>query len=170
MDVAAAVDSLAAVLEPARVVAIGHSAGGQLALWAAARPTFPRGAPGARPAVIVDGVVSQAGVNDLERAAALRLSNDAAVELLDGTPTAVPERYAAASPAALVPLGTPQLLVHGRDDEIVPAELSETYAARAQAAGDDVTLALIEGEGHFEHLEPGSGCWRTVREWLAREA
>ena len=56
----------------------------------------------------------------------------------------------------------PVLLVHGTDDEYVPASLSERFAAR----GGDVTLSLREGEGHMEHIDPRSGAWQEVVAWL----
>ena len=161
-DVAAGIDhvgSLAAPeLELGTVVAIGHSAGGQLALWAAARKT---------PRVRVTHAVAQAGVVDLAEAARLGLSLGVVDELLAGAPAEAPDRYALASPAALLPLGIPQLLVHGSRDEIVPAAMSRSYAEAARAAGDRVDLVLHEQLGHFEHLDPRSPAWRSVRDWLS---
>lgn len=130
-------------------VAIGHSAGGQLALWAAARG-------------LVTHAVSQAGVVDLDAAAALGLSDGAADELVGGDRT----RFAGISPAALVPLGVPQLLVHGEADDTVPVSLGVEYAERARAAGDRVDLVTLPGVGHYEHLDPASDAWRAVVEWL----
>jgi acetyl esterase/lipase len=151
-DVTAAVVLAATEAQPGEPLAlIGHSAGGQLALWAAAR--CPR----------VTHAVSQAGVVDLARAAALGLSRNAADELVG----ARRELFAELSPIDLVPLGCPQLLVHGADDDVVPPELSRRYERAAGAAGDDVTLAEIPRCGHFEHLDPTSRAWRAVREWLA---
>jgi acetyl esterase/lipase len=150
------------------VVAIGHSAGGHLALWAAARPRLPAAAPGADPVVRVTHAVSQAGVVDLAEAARLHLSRDAATELVGTSPGDDPERWRLASPAALVPLGVPQLLVHGARDDIVPAALSEAYAERAREHGDDAEAVVLPGVGHFEHLDPRSSAWRVVLDWLLR--
>lgn len=159
-DVAAGVDHLSELgLLDAPVVTIGHSAGGHLALWAAAR---------ADPRVRVSHAVAQAGVVDLHEAARLELSGNAAAELLGGLPDEVPERYARASPAALVPLGVPQLLVHGGRDDIVPASMSRSYHERALAAGDEAVLVVDPKLGHFEHLDPGSRAWRAVTGWLDR--
>jgi pimeloyl-ACP methyl ester carboxylesterase len=77
----------------------------------------------------------------------------------------VPERYAAASPAAQLSLGIRQLLVHGRRDDTVPVEMSRAYALRARDAGDDVELVETE-EGHFECLEPTSSSWAAIVERL----
>jgi acetyl esterase/lipase len=163
-DVAAAVDHLAeipahaaGVLDTARVVAIGHSAGGHLAAWLATR---------AAPRVAVTGVVSQAGVVDLRMASELRLSDGIVHRFLGGTPFEVPERYAAASPAERLPLGVPALLTHGAHDEIVPPAMSEAFAAAARAAGDDVELVVAPGEDHFGHLDPAGPLWQAVVAWI----
>jgi acetyl esterase/lipase len=147
-------DDVARALEgaPEPLVTVGHSAGGHLALWAGAR---------ARAAL----AVSQAGVVDLAQASRLGLGNHAAHELLGGSPDAVPERYAAASPAALLPLGVTQLLVHGRRDDTVPLAMSRAYHERAVAAGDEVELVETD-EGHMECLDPASESWRAIVERL----
>ena len=129
------------------VVVIGHSAGGQLALWAAARG-------------LATHAVSQAGVTDLADAARLGLSGGVVGELLP------PEAYALASPIELLPLGVPQLLVHGEADDTVPVDLSRAYYAAAVAAGDRADLVTLPGVGHYEHLDPSSAAWRAVIEWL----
>jgi acetyl esterase/lipase len=152
-----------APLDLSRVVAIGHSAGGHLAAWAATRPGLPPGAPGAGPRVRVTGVVSQAGVLDLAQAWELRLSRGVVRRLLDGTPGERPERYALASPAARLPLGVPALLTHGGRDDIVPPAVSERFAERA---GGECELHVEPEEDHFGHLDPGNPLWRAVVEWL----
>jgi acetyl esterase/lipase len=133
---------------PRPLVTIGHSAGGHLALWLAAEAR-------------AELAISQAGVVDLEAAWRLGLSNCAAGELLGGSPDEVPERYASGSPAARVPLGVRQLLVHGRRDDIVPPSMSRTYRDRAVAAGDDVELVETD-EGHMECLDPASESWAAI--------
>ena len=77
-----------------------------------------------------------------------------------------PERCQLASPAARVPLGVRQLLVHGGQDEIVPVAMSRAYATSAAAAGDRSELIIHEGLGHFEHLDLRSEAWKSVRAWL----
>jgi acetyl esterase/lipase len=147
-------DDVRAAVEGAdgSLVTLGHSAGGHLALWLAAE----RGAALA---------VSQAGVVDLDEAWRLGLSRHATEELLGGTPEEVPERYATASPAARLPLAVRQLLVHGRRDDTVPAEMSRAYAERARQAGDDVELVETD-EGHFDCLDPASEGWAAIVERL----
>lgn len=151
-------------IDPARFFAIGHSAGGQLASWlaAAAAGTVPEESPVHTGPIPLQAVVSLAGVLDLERAGDLRLSKGVVRDLLGGTPAAVPERYAAASPIALVPSGAPYLLVHGDADPIVPIEISERYHEAARAAGDDVTLLTLPGAGHFELIDPASAVWPAI--------
>jgi len=172
-DVAAAIDHLAEIrtdarLDLGRVVAIGHSAGGHLATWAAARPGLPDGAPGADPRVPVTAAVAQAGVVDLKLAWELHLSKGVVGELLGGAPDELPERYALASPAQRVPLGVPVLLTHGGRDDIVPPEVSRAYARAARDAGDDdVELVELEDEDHFGHIDRGSPLWTAVLQWLA---
>jgi acetyl esterase/lipase len=173
-DVAAALDALADAgddrLDLGRVVIVGHSAGGQLALWAAARPGLPGDAPGAAPRVCPTAAVAQAGIVDLEAASRLRLSDAVVHELLGGTPDERPERYALASPRRRLPVGVPLLLVHGARDASVPPEMSRDFAEAARAAGDDCTLEEVPGEGHPEHLEPDSRVWRAVLDWLPTRA
>jgi acetyl esterase/lipase len=170
LDVAAGIDELLRLagreLDLGIVVTIGHSAGGHLALWAAARRCLPPEAPGSGPRVLVTHAIAQSGVVDLVEAARLRLSRGAAEELLRAPPQEAPERYLLASPAERLPLGVPQLLVHGERDDIVPPEMSRVYARDARAAGDPVDLAMHQDLGHFEHLDPTSPAWRSVRDWL----
>ncbi len=167
-DVAAGVDALedlAAPIDLERVVAVGHSAGGHLAVWAAARATLPFGAPGARPRVPIRAAVSQAGVLDLRLAARVAPSDEPTRALL-GNPDEYPERYELASPRERLPLGVPQLVLHGVRDETVSRVIAESYAAAARDAGDSCELVLLADTGHFEHIEPGSHAWRVAREWL----
>ncbi len=150
-DVGAAIDHLADTgpelgLDLSRVVAIGHSAGGHLAAWAATREA---------PRVPVTAFVAQAGVLDLVRARELRLSDGVVERFLDGHPTAE------ASPIERLPLRVPALLTHGGLDDIVPLEISERFA---EASG--ATLHVEPGAGHFEHLDPDHPLWRAVVAWL----
>ena len=165
-DVAAGIDHLAELthvsLDLSRVVAIGHSAGGHLAAWAATHDGL-----NALPRVPLTAAVSQAGVLDLERAWELRLSRGVVRTFLGGTPAEVPERYEQASPIRRLPAGVPMLAVHGVLDEDVPAGISREFAEAARAAGDSCELVIVDGEGHYEHLDPASKVWAAVLEWLA---
>ncbi len=175
-DVARAVDALRQMAESfhldlRRLVSVGHSAGGQLALWLAARPLFLQRASGpggelfvSEGALSLQGAISLAGVVDLETGWRRHLGRDAVAELLGGSPDEVPERYQLASPAALLPLGVPQVLIHGTADDRVPVEISRDYAARARAAGDQLTLVELPGVDHFALIDPHSAAWQTARE------
>jgi len=165
-DVAAAVDHLCvleAPLDLGRVSVLGHSAGGQLALWAAGRAALAPGAPGAAPAIAFERAISQAGVCDL--AGAYRRWRGGVVRaLMGGSPQELPERYAVADPLAHVPLRLPVLLVHGIEDRTVSVELSRRYAGASAAAGGAVELVEIEGDAgaHRAHIDPRSLAWAAV--------
>nr|WP_221203080.1 alpha/beta hydrolase [Modestobacter versicolor] len=169
-DVAAALDALpdvpgAARMDLADVTVVGHSAGGHLAAWAAARHRLPAGAPGAAPRVSVTAAVLQAGVLDLAAAVAADLGAGATVEFLGGTPEQLPERYAAADPVRLLPTGAAVLCVHGADDTTVPLVQSERYAAAAGAAGDRVEVSVVPGD-HMVVLDLTHEAWRRTVDWL----
>jgi acetyl esterase/lipase len=159
-DVAAGIDALGDVAGlgcPERIVAIGHSAGGHLAAWAATRE---------QPRVALTGVVAQAGVLDLALGHELRLSDGVVGELMGGSPGERPAEYAAASPRARLPLGVPALVVTGTADDVVPPRISREFAAAAREAGDDVVLHEQAGAGHMGHVEPDDPVWLAVRAWL----
>lgn len=163
-DVAAAVDALAGVpeLDLTRTVLLGHSAGGQLAVWAASRRSGP--VPRVRPR----GVVSQAGVLDLVAAADDPARGTPVVAFLGGTPAGVPDRYAAASPAALVPAGCPVVCVHGLADTTVDPDQSRRYVDAATRAGGDARLRPIDGADHDALIDTTSPAWAACREEITR--
>ncbi len=171
-DVAAGIDHLAAIagrcgLDLGRVVALGHSAGGHLAVWAAGRHTLPPDAPGARPAVTLAGVVSQAGVLDLAAAERLGLSEQAARNLMGGTSAQLERPFALADPARALPIGTAVHAVHSRTDDAVPFALSADYVTAARAAGDPAELHEVGGD-HFAVIDPDQEAYRTCRDLLER--
>jgi acetyl esterase/lipase len=116
------------------------------------------GVSGAR----VAGVVALAPISDVAACYRAGLDHDAAGELLGGGPAEQPSRYAVADPARLVPLGVPVHIVHGTADDRVPFAMSREFAARAQAAGDPVTLDVLAGGGHFGVIDPLSADWPVV--------
>src|SRR4051794_30965942 len=156
-DVAAAIDHLALAadgrLDLADVSAVGHSAGGQLSLWAASRRDSR---------VPIRRVAAQAAVCDLASARA-------AYELMGGSPAQVPERYEAADPMRLLPLGVPVRLIHGAEDATVPIRHSRDFAAAARASGDDVELIEPPG-GHRARVDPRTEAWAAAAEFLTRGA
>lgn len=136
-------------------VLVGHSAGGQLALWATSAahgPGTPRWA----------GVVGLAPVSDLREAWRLGLSRGVVRDFLGGAPEEVPERYREASPVERLPLRVPTVLVHGTEDADVPYALSPAYLQRAQAAGDTARLVTLVGGSHFDVIEADSVHWPEV--------
>jgi acetyl esterase/lipase len=170
LDVAAAADFLCDLaplhhLDLNRIVALGHSAGGQLALWVGGRHRIAPRSPLAAPHPLrLRGAVALAPVADLARAWELSLSDGAVTALLGGGPSRYPARYAAASPIQLLPLRIPRILIHGEDDEDVPVELSERYLRAARRAGDDAGLLILPAAGHFEPVDPRTPVWQRVVE------
>lgn len=158
-DIAAGIDRLATIpdLDLRTVVSLGHSAGGHLAMWAAARGRYPRWRAAAVP---VTGVVSQAGVLDLTRAIEERLGDGAVLDLL-GSGAADDE----VDPQRQIPVDVPVWCVHGRDDDIVPLSQSEGYVAAATSAGATAGLVVVEGD-HFVVIDPSSDAWRETLELL----
>jgi dipeptidyl aminopeptidase/acylaminoacyl peptidase len=143
------------------VVAIGHSAGGQLATWSAGRPALDSDAPGAQPRVAVTAVVSQAGVLALARAAQERVGDRAAPDLLGGMPADVPDRYHVADPMTALPLAAPVLCVHAGADDTVPLSQSQAYVAAATRAGGRARLVETQGD-HFTVIDPAAPDWAVV--------
>jgi acetyl esterase/lipase len=170
-DVAAAVDLLVEVaddhpLDLDRVVTVGHSAGGTLALWAAARSGLPAGAPGHDPSVPIRAAVSLAGVNNLVAGYFDDLGSGAVEALMGRTPNDDRSRYELASPEDRLPIGVRQLVVHGSDDVVVPPEQSTKYAAKATASGDRVELLEIDGADHFDVVDADHDAWKQVADRL----
>jgi len=149
-------------IDPDRIVVKGHSAGGHLALWVAGLGRVAENSPLHAEPLPLRAAVSLAGVIDLRLGWEMWLGDGVVRDLLGGPPEVVPERYAAASPADLVPLGVPQLLIHGADDEIVPLSISQRYADAAAAAGDDVTLLALPNTDHFQVIDPESPVWPGI--------
>ena len=172
-DVASAIDHLATLvtdgieLDLNRVIVAGHSAGGHLALWSAARN---------KPANISSLVRVQpiaaaglAAITDLARMCELNAGRCAVNEFLGGRPSQYPDRYRAASPIELLPLGVRQLIIHGVKDEELPIDLSRSYAIAAQASGDCVEFVELPDAGHMEFLDPSSKAHLSFCEWLASQ-
>ena len=136
-------------IDTKRILVLGHSAGGQLALALAAHHNSMR------------AVVSLAGVVNLRRAWDLHLSNDAVAEFLGGDPQRVPDHYHEASPAELE-IHCKQLLIHGSEDDIVPVQMTRDYARQKLEKRETVSLLEIPKIGHFEIVDPQSTVWSKV--------
>jgi acetyl esterase/lipase len=169
-DVAAAVDHLETIttqgieLDLNRVILVGHSAGGQLALWAAARNRSLCFDSSVRVRPIA--AVGLAPIVDLARTWTLGAGQGAVEEFIGGSPDRHSERYAAASPIELLPLGARQLVIHGVKDEVLPVGFSREYAVAAQASGDDITYIELADAGHMDFIDPNSKAHAAVCEWL----
>jgi acetyl esterase/lipase len=139
-------------LDVTRVLVMGHSAGGQLAICLAAHePNVKR-------------VTSLAGVLDLQQAWELHLSNDAVVEFLGGKPKDVPEHYREADPMHLpVPKAT-QWVIHGAADDVVPATFSRNYAEQKKQRGEDVHYLEISTAGHDDLIDSRSTAWPKIEQ------
>lgn len=177
-DIASAVDWLRKLaddkrLDLGRVVAVGHSAGGHLALWAAARRRLQKESPLYRDrALPIKAVVSLAGIGDLSdyRAAGPpACGGPHVIDLLDGTASRGPwDVFKDTSPAEMLPIGVPQAIVSGTLDPIVPAAFGHTYAVEAIAAGDSVQDITIGDAGHFELIDPASSSFEQIRSIITR--
>lgn len=172
-DVAAGFDQLEGLAESHpldldRVVLTGHSAGGHLALWLAARHQLPvdhrwhaRSAAGLR------GVVGLAAITDPGRyAEGGGACNRAAAELLGGDEPGREERLTLLSPHRLLPPAAPVHLVHGREDAIVPLQQSVVHAARVRAEGGHAQRHIIDQAGHFDLIAPFAPAWSTARKLI----
>ena len=137
-------------LDLTRVIALGHSAGGHLALWLAAKRNLK-----------LAGVFGLGAVADLQMALDLKLSNTVAAQFLNGG------SIRQADPRQLLPVGAKVRLFHGKEDDIVPIKIAESFVESAKAAGDDARLSALEG-GHFEPADPRTAQWALVRDEISR--
>ena len=170
-DVGAGIDHLAELAEEhqldlTRVVTIGHSAGGHLALWAASRPHLSANIPDAAVRVPISAAIGLAPVSDLDAGYAEGIGDGAVEAFLRRSPTDGPRRYSAASPARLLPLGVPQVIVHGTEDKAVPVDMSRAYVAAARDSGDQVTFHEVVGADHMSLIDPASPTWELVLDEL----
>jgi acetyl esterase/lipase len=171
LDVAHGIDHLRTIapqykLDLGRLVILGHSAGGHLAMWAAARSRVPKGS-----ALYVANPLPASGVIDLagpvDMTAHIReyetLCGDSVITtLLGGAPSAVPDRYAQASPMALLPLGVPQVIAIGTYEEFIPRNLVDAYVSAAAKAGDSTRVLFFPGAGHFEIASASQWTWPRI--------
>lgn len=155
-DVGVAIDHLRSLafryrLDLGRVVFVGHSAGGHLALWAAARGKVPAAsAIRSRRPLRPLGAVDLAGPFDMRENIAKYQSecrDSVITQMMAGTPEQVPANYRAASPGALLPLGIPHVLIWGEHENFMPHPPAVEYVRRARLAGDDAALRVVPGAG-----------------------
>lgn len=166
VDVARGTDQLRLLarsypLDLKRVIVIGHSAGGQLALWLAARRRLPRNSPlYIKNPLPLRGVVALAAITDLRK---YRPNcGDAVSKVLGGSPEEIPDRYQQTSPIDLLPLSVQQRLIHGSLDKIVTVDFSKEYEIAARKKGDSVRLTILPDAGHFDLISPQSSAWPSI--------
>lgn len=153
-------------IDSERVFAVGHSAGGQLALWLASRRDQPGDSPFRdQTALDIDGVLALAAAADLVGLSDNQTCADAATRLIGGSPDLHPDRYGLASPVLLAPLGVKQILVNGGLDTTWSAPADAYYEA-ARRAGDPIERRVVPDAGHFELVDPRSSAWPVVRDAL----
>lgn len=167
LDVAAGIDALAVAaaehqLDLGKVVLLGHSAGGQLAVWAASRAVFGANAVGSGPAVEVTGVVSQSGLLNLAQAQQLGLSENAVTALLGN------HQVELADPMAMVPPPVPVMAVHALNDDDVPSSQSTTYVEAVQAAGGVARFIEVPGD-HYDVIDVRTAAYATCRELVLEQ-
>ncbi|MEV6013479.1 alpha/beta hydrolase [Streptomyces sp. NPDC051976] len=178
-DVAAAVDALPALavralgddtVDPRRTVLTGHSAGGHLVLWAAARHVLPPESPWHRPSPPrLRGVVALAPIADFTSSIRLHVCSGAVLDLLGG-PDHLTARLPHADPAALLPTGIATTIVHGTTDNVVPPQVSHAFVRAAAVAGEEVVTAWLPATGHFPLIDPTTDACATVTDELTQLA
>lgn len=163
-DVATAIDRIRDEakrydLDTARVVALGHSAGGHLALWAAARGKLAKDSPLYRPDPLrLRAAISMAGIGDLEGQGDV-FSRACGAETF---PRMVGTHLADTSPLKLLPTGVPVVMVHGVFDYVMPPFTGLQYAQAVRKAGDKARVVTLPDAGHFDVVIPTTAAWSTV--------
>ncbi len=159
-DVAAGIDKVADLdgLNQERVVLLGHSAGGHLAVWAASRDD---NTPGGSPAVKVRGAVSLSGVLDLTRGFRLDVGGGTIGQLMGGGPDQVPGHYRLGDPTLMVPAKSQVTAIRGRDDDVVPLRQTTSYVDAARTSGGEATYLPVPGD-HFTIIDPKHESWSST--------
>ncbi len=170
-DMSAAVEHLREIEKPykldlSRVVLMGHSAGGHLVLWYAAKSNLKKTSEFYSGSTLdIKGVVPLAAISNINtyrHEYDTQDCNTAVPGLLGGEPEALPERVSQINPTQLLPLKVPVRMVHGSADVLVPLRQSTAFMLEARKTGDDVTLAVVDNAGHFDVIAPFSVAWRMV--------
>ncbi|PEJ60518.1 alpha/beta hydrolase [Bacillus sp. AFS002410] len=161
-------------LDLQQVFTIGHSAGGHLALWTAARHQLPQNSilKNTKNPLMLKGAISLAGVSDLDlmyeihhlKELNTEVGENPTRDLMGGPPNDLQNRYKEGSPISLLPISLPLVLIHGSLDIHVPIRISMEFAKAAKAAGDNVILNTIQDADHFKIINPKSDAWHVVIE------
>jgi len=175
LDVAKAADFVRTIaqdysLDASRVVAVGHSAGGHLVHWLAAREKLsPNSELYSKNPLKVKGFISLAGIPDLTEAVRRDICDDAApVQLMGGTPSEQAKRYQQGSPAQLapLPLNCKQVFIHGKQDDTVPHDYVESYVKQANTRAETVQLISLEDTGHYDLVVASTAQWQVVEKQI----
>ncbi len=176
LDVADAIDALRKAaprygLDTKRVIAVGHSAGGHLALWAAARTKLPKASPLWRAdPLTISTAISLGGIGDLQGQGDIfagACGPEPIPQIIGLADRAQP--YADTSPAELLPSGARVLMIAGDLDHVMPPPTGAAYATRVRAAGDSAEAVAIPGATHYDVVIPTTAAWATVADAVARE-
>ncbi len=164
LDASAAADALYSNasrynLDLKRLTAVGHSAGGHIALWLAGQHRLPKGSLLRRPDPIpIRTVISLGGLPDLEQAArppGSGCGTDVIKKISEG-------HYDDTSVPRLAPLGVRQVLINGLQDKIIPVAFAADYAAIMRSKGDRVLVRMVDHTGHVELISPDTRAWRIA--------
>ena len=151
-----------------KVVAIGHSAGGQLAIWLAKQ--YGKSNINGEPLLIkLDQVIGLAPVINLAKAVSDQLGNNSVLHLLGGSPEDYPERYASCDPMRILPTGVPQLILHGSADDALPIQWTRDYVNAARMAGENTEYIEVTNGGHMDYVDPGSEAASVLVKWLVQK-
>ena len=173
LDVAAAADHLRQIADEHslyldQVISMGHSAGGHLALWLAARHRIERSSPlHVETPVEIHAALALAPVGDIALLASTVSDSDAVLTVMGGRPAAAPDNYRNGSPSELLPIGKPQTIIVGSEDRAI-LDNSRAYVDAAMDAGDAPKLTVLPDVGHFEVVHAPSPTWTEVKRALAQ--
>ncbi|NNG23459.1 alpha/beta hydrolase [Massilia sp. ML15P13] len=158
-------------LDMTRLVAVGHSAGGQLVQWIAGRARIPASSPLYRANTLpVRAVVSLGGLADLRGEAALIKASCGrdTVELAGLPGPGRPDVFVDTNAAELMPNGSLTFLVTGELDTISPPRVAHDYAAKARKAGDAAEVVILPRASHYDEVAASSPAWPQVLEVIER--
>ncbi|MDC8756957.1 alpha/beta hydrolase [Janthinobacterium fluminis] len=152
-------------LDTSRIVAMGHSAGGQLVQWIAGRARLPAGSPLYRGDFLpIRHIISLGGLADLRNEQDLiKSSCDRDMLQLTGVACAArPDVFADTNAAELMPNGSVTMLITGELDTVSPPRAAHDYARRAHLAGDRADVLILPGAGHYDEIAASSAAWQLI--------
>ena len=169
LDVALGADYLKSLaksypLDLSKVIAVGHSAGGHLALWLGARPKLPTTSKlYTNHPLELKAVMSLAGITTLSRSIKEDICGKEALSLMGGSPKEHPERFREVALEAFLPLDIPSILIHGEQDRIVSLSHVKPFLKEASRTGSEVEFISLAETAHFDLVVTSSSAWQHVR-------